>query len=45
MQQKIYDYIESLEKRDIGKTSFFNKREEAQSRSPQEPPAVKTLKQ
>ena len=46
MQQDIYNYIESLEKRDATKTSIRNQEEEeVQFNKPQEPLVINILKQ
>jgi len=47
IQQEIYYYIESLEKKAIEKatTSSSNQEKEIHSDSPQEPPIINTLKQ
>lgn len=46
MQQKIYDYIESMEKMDVARTSSpIQEEEEVQFNEPQEPPVINILKQ
>lgn len=46
VQQEIYDYIQSLEKRDAARTSIpIQEEEQVQFNEPQEPPVINVLKQ